>query len=616
MFSCARVTSRPSPSFPITYPSGRVVTNTYDPSGRIYTVTGVANSITTPYATNVQYAPQGAIQNLTLNNSLNNKVLGESWGFNPRQQPTSLTVASGGGTQLMNLGWTYGADANNNGNIATHTIQRSSGLTSSLTQNFSYADPANRLSSAAEGSAWSQTYGYDAFGNRAVTAGAWWLGSQNITMPNAGYTPQSVSQFNAKNQWVRGSAGSCTTPHSSSYGDQYDCAGNQTATAMASSPYNSPGSTFYYDGENRLVTASVAGQGGASFVYDGEGRRVQKTAASGTVTTYVHDAKGDLAAEYSTAVDPATGTQYLSVDHLGSTRLIADASGNPKSCFDYLPFGEEIPANVDGRSGCYETMASPAQYPAPPDVVNQKFTGKERDSETGLDFFGARYFSAAQGRFTSPDWSEKPEPVPYADLNNPQSLNLYAYARNNPLNRTDPDGHCTVGGEEHGFWWCVGHAIGVTQTKKEAQQAKAEAQELMKQFEESQRQLQAQGRPTILIGMIPVGPPGANVAEFEQYKDALRGEMSAPSVLDPELKGLVDDLYKPGATVGSGSTAAAVREEARTGLPVGGRWHAAKAQQYIKALEDWLQKHPIAASGDRAAAENIVKDMKNALSGK
>jgi len=78
------------------------------PSGRIYTVTGVANSITTPYATNVQYAPQGAIQNLTLNNSLNNKVLGESWGFNPRQQPTSLTVTAGGGTQLMNLGWTYG----------------------------------------------------------------------------------------------------------------------------------------------------------------------------------------------------------------------------------------------------------------------------------------------------------------------------------------------------------------------------------------------------------------------------------------------------------------------------------------------------------------------------
>jgi len=72
-------------------------------------------------------------------------------------------------------------------------------------------------------------------------------------------------------------------------------------------------------------------------------------------------------------------------------------------------------------------------------------TGKERDSETGLDFFGARYFSGAQGRFTTPDWSDKPAPVPYADLTNPQSLNLYAYVLNNPLTRVDPLGHfdCT-----------------------------------------------------------------------------------------------------------------------------------------------------------------------------
>ena len=72
-----------------------------------------------------------------------------------------------------------------------------------------------------------------------------------------------------------------------------------------------------------------------------------------------------------------------------------------------------------------------------------EFTGKERDSETGLDYFGARYFSGAQGRFTSPDWSAKPEAVPYADLTDPQTLNLYGYVRNNPLARPDVDGHCT-----------------------------------------------------------------------------------------------------------------------------------------------------------------------------
>jgi RHS repeat-associated protein len=76
-------------------------------------------------------------------------------------------------------------------------------------------------------------------------------------------------------------------------------------------------------------------------------------------------------------------------------------------------------------------------------------TGKERDSETGLDYFGARYLSSAQGRFTSPDWSAVPQPVPYADLSDPQTLNLYGYVRNNPLSKADQGGHC--------FWdACIG----------------------------------------------------------------------------------------------------------------------------------------------------------------
>jgi RHS repeat-associated protein len=69
-------------------------------------------------------------------------------------------------------------------------------------------------------------------------------------------------------------------------------------------------------------------------------------------------------------------------------------------------------------------------------------TGKERDTESGNDYFGARYYASSMGRFMSPDWSEKPEAVPYADLENPQTLNLYSYMRNNPLSGTDPDGHC------------------------------------------------------------------------------------------------------------------------------------------------------------------------------
>jgi len=68
-------------------------------------------------------------------------------------------------------------------------------------------------------------------------------------------------------------------------------------------------------------------------------------------------------------------------------------------------------------------------------------TGKERDAESGNDYFGARYYASAMGRFMSPDWSAKIVPVPYAKLGNPQSLNLYAYLLNNPLAGIDADGH-------------------------------------------------------------------------------------------------------------------------------------------------------------------------------
>jgi RHS repeat-associated protein len=71
-----------------------------------------------------------------------------------------------------------------------------------------------------------------------------------------------------------------------------------------------------------------------------------------------------------------------------------------------------------------------------------KFTGKERDSESGLDNFGACYYSSTLGRFTIPDWAAKPTTVPYASFGNPQTLNLYSYVGNNPTTQGDPDGHC------------------------------------------------------------------------------------------------------------------------------------------------------------------------------
>jgi RHS repeat-associated protein len=113
--------------------------------------------------------------------------------------------------------------------------------------------------------------------------------------------------------------------------------------------------------------------------------------------------------------------------------------------------------NYDGAAYQYDAVM-PMSY---------KFTGKERDAESGLDYFSARYYSSGYGRFLSPDeftggpvdaFSASdplpPGPLPYADITNPQSLNKYAYTLNNPLRYTDPDGH-----GELDFWLGVAHAV-------------------------------------------------------------------------------------------------------------------------------------------------------------
>jgi RHS repeat-associated protein len=128
--------------------------------------------------------------------------------------------------------------------------------------------------------------------------------------------------------------------------------------------------------------------------------------------------------------DASGNVFYYVGDHLGSSRVIVQA-GQTTPCYDadFYPFGGEI------------AYANTCQQ-------NYKFTGKERDPETNLDNFGARFYSSGSqisfapfGCFMSADWSAKVEPVPYAKLDNPQSLNLYAYVLNNPLIHIDADGH-------------------------------------------------------------------------------------------------------------------------------------------------------------------------------
>lgn len=86
--------------------------------------------------------------------------------------------------------------------------------------------------------------------------------------------------------------------------------------------------------------------------------------------------------------------------------------------------------------------------------------GKERDAESGLDYFGARYYNSSVGRFMSPDWAEKPEAVPYSSLDNPQSLNLYGYVLDNPLSHVDADGHCDANGQDCSVWDHIAGTVG------------------------------------------------------------------------------------------------------------------------------------------------------------
>jgi filamentous hemagglutinin len=96
------------------------------------------------------------------------------------------------------------------------------------------------------------------------------------------------------------------------------------------------------------------------------------------------------------------------------------------------------------------------------------------------------------------------------------------------------------------------------------------------------------------------------------------GSLATPKVTDPDLENLVDDLYKGAKgpnSIGTGSTADAVRNELQTGLPTHGRFHSQKAQEYSTALNKWLKKNPNASDYDKMVARSILNDLQSALEG-
>jgi RHS repeat-associated protein len=437
------------------YPSGRTVSYVPDSAGRISAVKNEATGLF--YAQNIGYTPSGAMSTMTLGNGV---VEQRTW--NDRLQLTGLT-ATRSGTTLLGLGLypcsglATSCSSGNADNIQGQTIAFP-GL--SLTQNYTY-DVLARIATVNEGSgSWKRGYGYDAAGNRYVDPDPAKTAGYNVSS----FSPTGTSNFDANNRLgVNNSA--------------YDPSGVGNQTAIG-------GYTYTFDAENRMISANLGGGGtevsSAGYVYDGQGQRVQKitcpagtypcTAAStgATALTYVYDAFGDLAAEYGgssgTQAGCGTPTCYLSVDQLGSTRVVTDANGNAVRRYDYTPFGEELWAGTGGRT-------TAMGYQSGPDGFNPKFTGQHRDTENFLDYFRARYYSPQQGRFVSVD----PENAGAA-LANPQTWNGYAYVGNNPINITDPNGESWVTamfgaigfvagaltGQPWTIWWVEGIMTGAT----------------------------------------------------------------------------------------------------------------------------------------------------------
>jgi RHS repeat-associated protein len=395
-----------------TYPSGRQIATQFDGAGREKKIDGALGGQPSAYLSSVAYAPHGGVGSMQYGNNVWHEV-----NYNSRLQPyQALDVINNDPNQLLRAECLYwsgsynltacGAEnhTDNNGNPRATVFWYGNGGTSvsaSFNETFAY-DGVNRLTGVVDNGGWSRYFAYDQYSNMWLCG---WPGiAPNGSAPAASYCSQTPSAlFNNANQIV---------------GRSYDGAGNM-ASLM--------GSNFTYDAENRITTAVQPGIGTVTYTYDGDGRRVMKAVSTGLQTVYVYDIGGKLVAEYSSgaASVPPCHTCFLSSDHLGSTRLVTDENGNTVSRHDYIPFGEEIAANSGGRDGTFGAQ----------DFVNQKFTGKERDQETGLDYFGARYFGSALGRFTSPD-----PLMASAHASNPQSWNRYAYALNNPLRFVDPDG--------------------------------------------------------------------------------------------------------------------------------------------------------------------------------
>jgi RHS repeat-associated protein len=379
----------------VTYPSGRVVVESYDTIGRLCAVGTSGSTCTTGvYAYSFGY---NTAQQVTGFHYGNNMIA--SYGYSPdRLQLTSLSHGPSG-TAYFALGYTYGAAGSNNGLISQITDTPEPGKTA----NYTY-DSLNRLSTAVTNGStsfpqWGLKWTYDRYGNRTV---------QQVTAGTM--VPSNSVTVDATTNRITGS------PYS------YDAGGNLTNDGL---------NTLTYDGENRTATSTNGSSSGA-YTYDGGGLRVKRV--SGTTTTVYVFSGSKVVAEYDNGAAPtapsreyiysgatllakidSTGTKYFHRDHL-SNRMVTDSTSHIVEQMAHYPYGESW----------YNTAGD-----------KLFFTTYERDTESGNDYAQARYYANRLGRFSSVD--------PLAGgIDNPQSLNRYSYVAGNPVNLVDPFGtDCT-----------------------------------------------------------------------------------------------------------------------------------------------------------------------------
>ena len=377
----------------VVYPSGRTITYAPNAAGRSVSAIDAAGGVN--YATAASYAPQGSPSTLALGTTGSFAGIQLNENYNNRLQPIEIKGWSTAGVALDLVYNFLDANGHNNGNVVQVTNNRDS----SRTQNFTY-DQVNRIASvkttATTGqNCWSYNYGIDQWSNL--------YSAQPVAGYNCVQTTLSLT-INTKNQITN-------------TGFSYDLAGNTLGDGLNS---------YAWDAENRLKSAA-----GVNHTYDGDGKRIQKS--SGKLYWYgLHtdalletDLAGNPTNEYVffngkriARRDSSANVFYYLGDHLGTSRVVTTSAG--VNCYeaDYQPYGSEA---VTITNTCPQ---------------NYKFTGKERDSESGLDDFGARYYSSATGRFESTD----PVLVTPDRFNDPQQFNQYAYVRNTPTRLVDPTG--------------------------------------------------------------------------------------------------------------------------------------------------------------------------------